>query len=164
MTARLIDALLRLSGRERMLLALTAALVPLGVGMALLLPLQDQRIAAHTARAEARDLQTWVMARIDEKQSLTRAIPALSQSPIGTSGVEQSLIAARLRPALSALSAEAGGTIDLRFDTVDFVALANWLSDMHPGWGYDITSLRLEAQEDAPGRIAAWITLRPADD
>ncbi|MEE2635211.1 hypothetical protein DD556_17550 [Phaeobacter sp. JL2872] len=162
MSARLIDRLLQLSGRERTLLALAAVLVPLGLAMTLLLPLQERRQAARIARSEAQDVQAWVRARIAEKQSLTQAIPAVSATPIGTSGVEQGLIAARLRPALSALSAEASGSIDLRFDRVDFAALAHWLTTAHPGWGYEITQLRMEALDADPGYVAAWISLSPA--
>ena len=174
MSARLIDALLRLSPRERRLLALAALLLPLGLAIALLLPLHERRQSAVTAHAEAEAMSLWLQGQIREKQALTRgntpgqmtSTSPLSQpvpAPIGTSGLEQGLIAARLRPALSALSAETGGLIELRFDSVEFTALADWLSAAHPGWGYRIDRFRLEPQEQAPGRVAAWITLTPAE-
>lgn len=167
MTARLIDMLLRLSGRERMLLAIAALLLPLSLGVSLLLPLQEQHAAARTARSDAEALQAWILARIDEKQALKRDAAGHTRAPvgapIGTSGIEQALIESRLRPALSALSAAASGDIDLRFDRVDFQALARWLTAMHPSWGYTLDSFRMEALEEDPGYIAAWISLSPAE-
>ena len=125
----------------------------------------------HVGYAQA--LELWIADRIVEKQSLTRAFDPVPQAPIGTSGVERGLIAARLRPALTSLSTQGDGRIDLRFDQVDFAQLGAWLSAAHPGWGYRIDSFRLEAlQGDGgaeggsghiSGRVAAWISLSPQD-
>lgn len=175
MSLRLIDYLLSLSQRERLLLGLAALVAVLGLGLGLLLPLQERRHRAETTLTEALALEVWLRERIAEKQSLNGAfeVKSLGQAlrqplgqPIGTSGIEQGLISARLRPALSALAAQADGVIELRFDRVDFTGLANWISSSHPAWGYRLDSFRLEALEGAEnaGRIAAWITLTPTRD
>lgn len=164
MSARLIDLLLGLSSRERRLLAaLVLAVLPLAAVFALLLPLQERRAAAAAALEEAQALQLWVQQRSAEKAALAQPgrVPEPTGAPAGLSGLEQGLIAAGLRPALSELGTEAGGGVVLRFDSVDFTRLANWLSAAHPGWGYDIESFRFDAV-DGPGRVAAWITLAPA--
>ncbi|MEP2716395.1 type II secretion system protein GspM [Pseudophaeobacter sp.] len=164
MIARALDLLLRLSPRERLLLACAGLVILLGLGFGLLLPLQERRLQAETRLAEAQALEQWIAAQIREKQSLNIGKPATPADPIGTSGVERGLIEARLRPALSALSTQGDGAIDLRFDRVDFIQLGTWLSAAHPGWGYQIDSFRLEALpelQDA-GRVAAWISLIPA--
>lgn len=164
MIASALDLLLRLSPRERLLLALSLPVLLLGLGFALLLPLQERRLAAERGLQDALALEAWIAERVVEKQALNQGNPIIPAQPIGTHGLEQGLIEARLRPALSALSTEADGIIDLRFDRVDFLQLAQWLSAAHPEWGYRIDSFRLEAlaaPEDA-GRIAAWISLSPA--
>ena len=55
---------------------------------------------------------------------------------------------------------QADGNVELRFDSVDFVRLANWLSATHPAWGYRIVSFRFEAGE-VSGRVAARLILSP---
>lgn len=174
MSTRLIDLLLALTARERWLLTCGALVLVLGLGYGVLLPLQTARHQAEARLENAHALETWIIARAQEKQSLTQgnsvslAIEPLV--PIGTSAVEQGLITARLRPALSALSTQGDGEIDLRFDQVDFIRLATWLSDAHPEWGYQISSIRLEAPQEvldnpdrATGQVTAWITLSPPE-
>lgn len=163
MTARLIDLLLPLSRRERGLLGLAVLILLLGVGVGGLLPLQEARQEAAVARQEARDLQAWVSARIVEKQSLKRAETPIVSKPIGLSGIEQGLVSARLRPAVSELVRQEDGGVTLRFDEVDFLRLARWLSNAHPAWSYQIAQFRLEAL-DTPGQVAAWLTLSPAQE
>lgn len=164
MTTRLIDLLLPLTRRERWLLGGAGLVILLAIGFGLLMPLQDRHQQARTQLAELRALEQWIMARIGEKQGLTQGNTEISQAPIGTSGIEAGLIEAHLRQPLSALSAQEGGAIDLRFDRVDFIQLGQWLRTAHPAWGYRIDSFRLEALEGAAaaGRVAAWISLSPA--
>lgn len=173
MTGQLIDFLLTRSARERLLLGTALLVILLGLGFGLLMPLHARRLRAEAQLGEAQALELWIADRIVEKQSLTRAFDPVPQAPIGTSGVERGLIAARLRPALTSLSTQGDGRIDLRFDQVDFAQLGAWLSAAHPGWGYRIDSFRLEAlQGDGgaeggsghiSGRVAAWISLSPQD-
>lgn len=164
MNGRLIDLLLGLSARERLLLATAALVILLGLGFGLLLPLQERRLRAEARLGEAQALELWIAERIVEKQSLNRGISPVPQAPIGTSGVERGLITARLRPALTSLTTTGDGAIDLRFDQVDFTQLGHWLNAAHPTWGYEIASFRLEALEGEAqaGRVAAWISLSPA--
>lgn len=164
MKGRLIDLLLGLSARERLLLATAAVVILLGLGFGLLLPLQERRLRAEARLGEAQALELWIAEQIVEKQSLNRGISPVPQAPIGTSGVERGLITARLRPALTSLTTTGDGAIDLRFDQVDFTQLGYWLNAAHPDWGYEIASFRLEALEGETqaGRVAAWISLLPA--
>jgi type II secretory pathway component PulM len=165
MSGRLIDLLLRLTARERLLLGSALLVILLGLGFGLLLPLQEHRLNAEARLAEAQALELWIAERIAEKQSLNQDNGPVAQDPIGPSGVEAGLISARLRPALTSLSTQADGALDLRFDRVDFTQLGQWLMTAHPAWGYRIDSFRLEALEGETqsGRVAAWISLSPAD-
>ena len=165
MADRMIDLLLRLSPRERILLAMMGAvLLPgalwLGVGE----PLLARHAAALEARREAEALGLWLVDRAAEQAQIAATTPGApapgGADPIGISGLEQSLVAAGLRPQVSELSAQSGGGVRLRFDAVQFTRLANWLSASDPGWGYDIAALRLE-RTDAPGAVAADLTLAP---
>ena len=160
MSTRLIDLLLRLAPRERLLLGLLVfAVLPLAVVFGLLLPLHERRIGADRSEAEALALQDWVAARIAEIPAEAGVAPETGP-PIGSGGIEQSLIKAGLRGAVSALATRAGDEVELSFEEVPFVPLAGWLSRMDPGWGYRIGSLRLEALE-RPGLVAARLTLSP---
>ena len=102
---RMIDALGRLSGRERWLLALLLAVVgPLALGLLWLAPLAETRKAALERLSEARALQVWVQGRAAEKALIVAVAAPEKHPPIGASGLEQSLISADLRGALSSLS------------------------------------------------------------
>lgn len=161
MTARLIDALARRAPRERLLLALLAfAVLPAALWLALLDPLAARRAEARAALAETRALADWVAARRAEIAALAVPGEAGPRPPIGLSALEQSLIEAGLRAAVSDLANRDGGGIELRFETVNFRALMAWLGRADPGWGYDIAALRLSAR-DAPGLVAAELRLVP---
>lgn len=163
MSARLIDMLLRLSPRERRLLGLACGLVlPLAVVFGLLLPLHDSHARARAARDDARALQLWVAESAREKTRLARHAAPPVGPPIGSAGIEQSLIAANLRSAVSTLGAQADGSVDLRFEAVNFRRLADWLSATHPGWGYDIRSYVFEPGP-RPGTAALQLILVPPD-
>jgi len=161
MAARRIDLLLRLSPRERGLLGLAVFVVaPLAVAFGLLLPLTERREAAVRTEAEAIALRDWVQDRIAERAQYAVAPQQQVKPAIGSSGIEQQLIDAKLRRSVSELGTQAGGVVELRFDEVDFIRLANWMTAAHPDWGYAIASFRFEAS-DSPGKIAAWLVLRP---
>lgn len=162
MITRLAALLLPLNRRERLLLAvLLLAVLPLGTGFALLLPLHERRLAAEQAQAEAAALQAWAAERLAEKQALLRSAPPAPGAPAGLSGIEQRLIAAGLRRQLSGLGSGPEETVELRFDSVGFEELGAFLMGAHPAWGYRLRSFRFEAPEtpETPGRVAAWITL-----
>ncbi|MDB2408103.1 type II secretion system protein M [Jannaschia sp.] len=162
MSARLIDALSTLSGRERVgLAALVLLALPLGVIFGVLLPLEDRTRAAQDARADAVALRVWVQERATEAAGLApAATPDAVRAPIGTGGIERTLIEAGLRGAVSELSANGDGQIALRFEAVGFDALIRWLTRTEPTWGYDIAAFRLDAL-DRPGMVEARLTLVP---
>lgn len=160
----MIDHLLKLAPRERMLLALLVfAVLPLALSIGLLLPLHERRLAAIEDEADAQALFEWVAARAEEKLAL-QSQPGRGprRRAIGSSGLERSLIEAGLRDDVTELAARAEGAIELRFDDVDFTALADWLSRMEPLWGYRIETFRFEAL-DVPARVAATLRLLPAE-
>lgn len=164
----MIAALARLAPRERALVALLVfGVVPLGLWFGVLAPLQERAAAAEARRAEAHALALWVAERAAEMPAPVSeatpgpADPAAVPPPIGTAGIEASLRAARLRPVLSALEAQEGGRLALRFDAVAFQDLMRWITRADPGWGYTIRQLRLTAR-DAPGMVEARIVLEPA--
>lgn len=161
MSARLIDMLLGLAPRERVLLGvLTALVLPLGVIFGLLLPLHNAREAALAQRVQAVALNIWVQDRVREAQTLARTPDSGPQDPVGTSEIEQDLISAGLRNAVRDLSSDTDGVVALRFEDVRFTRLAEWLSGLDPNWGYDIAAFRFE-QGRTPGNVAATITLQP---
>jgi len=156
---RMIDMLLRLSPRERRLLGLlTLVVIPALLWLWLIAPLLESRAALLRQTAEAQALQLWVADRAADQQQLGQG--AGLTPPIGISGLEQSLVAAQLRPQVTRLGGQVDGGIELGFETVEFAALASWLSRMDPGWGYDIATLRLQRHED-PGLVSAELTLLP---
>lgn len=159
----MIEFMLRRSGRERFLLGLLGMIIlPLAVIFVLLLPLQQTRDAARVARAEAQALQEWVYARAAEQPPQVTGVSAAAPQvpPIGSAGIEAGLIAAGLRGNIAGLDVRDGGVIVLRFDVVEFVPLANWISDASRGWGYDITGFHIQAGSE-PGLVAASLTLTP---
>ncbi|MGR3375611.1 type II secretion system protein GspM [Salipiger abyssi] len=161
MSNRLLDILLGLTPRERLALAIAVLLAaPLAIAFAVVLPLAEARRAAEQAEAEALAVDAWVRARAAEQAPLLAAPEITARAPIGSGGIEQRLIQGGLRDAVSDLGARADGRVELHFETVGFVRLANWLSAVHPRWGYDIESFRVEAS-DRPGDVAAWLTLVP---
>ncbi|WP_146591305.1 type II secretion system protein GspM [Puniceibacterium confluentis] len=163
MSARLIDLLARLAPRERVLLAvLVLGVLPAALWFAVLEPLATRRVAAEAELREARALAGWVSARAGELAALDQGDSTGPRAPVGLSAVEQSLISAELRGAVSELSNRTGGGIELRFETVAFADLMHWLSAQDPGWGYDIDAFRLRAAT-AAGEVAAELRLMPQD-
>lgn len=163
MSARLIDLLLRLAPRERWLLALLVVVaLPVAVGIGWLLPLAERRAAAEAALQEARAVTGWVSARAADQALLAPVQRSGPTDPIGLSGLEQSLISARLRPLLSELANRTGGGVALRFDKVPFGDLVRWLSASDPGWGYDIADFRILRSDD-PGVVSAELRLIPQE-
>lgn len=161
MSARFIDFLLQCSARERVLLGLLFGIgLPLLVVFAVFLPLNDKKNAAITASQEAVALNIWVQDRVSELGRFAQAPDAVATDPIGSSAIEESLIAANLRPAVSELGVGDGGVIELRFDLVKFTALADWISANDRTWGYDISSFRFEAT-DTSGKVSATLALTP---
>ena len=159
--AWMFDRLLQRSRRERRLLALLALVgLPALVWLWLVSPLLESRRAVMQQIAEAQALQFWVTERAADQQQLGQVLSTGPIPPIGISGLEQSLVAAQLRHQVTRLSGQGDGVIDLGFDRVEFIALASWLSQSDPGWGYDITALRLQRHAD-PGLISAELTLVP---
>jgi general secretion pathway protein M len=163
MSGRLIDLLLRLSARERRLLALLALLaLPAVLWLGLITPLQEARSRAFGQAAETRALGLWLVQRAGDQARLTRPESARRAPPIGISGLEQSLVAAGLRGQVSRLGGTGDGRIELGFDAVEFDALAGWLSRSEPTWGYEIAALRLQ-RGAAPGQVAAELVLQPPE-
>lgn len=163
---RMTDMLLRRSPRERRLLGLMALVVlVVGLWLWLIAPLLEARSAVTRQGAETQALQLWVAARAAEQQQLGQAQTHPPTPPIGISALEQSLVAAQLRQQVSRLSGQGDGGqgdggLELGFEAVTFTALASWLSQMDPVWGYDIARLRLQRHAD-PGLVAAELTLVP---
>ncbi|MEO9496868.1 MAG: type II secretion system protein GspM [Vibrio splendidus] len=163
MSDKLIEFLLTRPPRERILMGiLVLVIVPVALVFGILLPLQDQQKESLRARDEAIQLRDWVIT-----QSLAaEQIPKISETsaavkkPIGSSGIEQSLISADLRPAISNLDVRDTGAIELQFDRVTFTRLANWMSENTLTWGYELTEFRFEAIQES-GKVSARLTLTP---
>lgn len=161
MTERLIDILLRLSARERALIVfLVVAVLPAALYLGWIRPLVDDRNAAQAAVQEAHALRVWVEERSAESLRLSLTLQGVETAPIGVSGIEKSLVAAGLRSNLSELTRRGEEEILLRFDTVPFVDLGQWINTTSLSWGYDITGLRIERGEE-PGLVAASLVLAP---
>jgi len=165
MNTGLISLLLRLSRRERLLVAaLVFAVLPLGIFLTVLVPLHDHRLQAQATEAEAQALLVWVADQTVEKINLQQPdLSAVPASAIGLSGLESGLRAAGLGSSLGELRSGTGGTVEMRFERADFARLANWLSTTHPDWGYRFKGFRFEAT-DAPNQVNVWLTLSPASD
>ena len=162
MTERLIDRLLQLSRRERFLLVLMAVIVLPALAWLLgLAPLNERRAAAERARQDSQSQALWVLDQAGEQAQLNAAPGAAGvATPIGISGLEQSLVAAGLRQQVRELGGEGDGRMALRFDSVVFTELMGWLSNNDPTWGYDITNFRLQRGAEA-GMVVAELTLQP---
>jgi type II secretory pathway component PulM len=164
MTEALLYRLSQLTGRERALLAvLLVVCLPLAAVFGVIVPLQEARSAAQAEVADARALRAWV-----ESQAAALPPEAFRQAPqdagtagtgpIGISGIEQTLVAAGLRPAIDRLANRRGGGIEIAFQPVRFDAFTAWLDAASRGWGYDIAALRVE-RADTPGHVTAELVL-----
>ncbi|WP_147114517.1 type II secretion system protein GspM [Tateyamaria sp. syn59] len=161
MSGRLIDALLGLAPRERWLLGILVAVVlPLGLILGLLLPLNAAKSTALMARTDAIAINVWVQARLQELNAIVPADAARTHDPIGTSGIEKTLIDAGLRDDVAELSQDSTGMVNLRFDAVRFTRLMRWLSMTNADWGYTIEQFRFDAAIE-PGAVRAALTLAP---
>lgn len=161
MNARLIDFLLARSPRERWLLGvLVLGVLPLALVFAVLLPLRAAQQDALDARTEAVAMNLWVQDRALEMAQLGAAPQASPQSAIGMSGIEETLIDAGLRDAVTDLVQDSRGQVALRFDQVRFTRLMGWLSGVAPTWGYDVNVFRIEAGP-VSGDVEASLTLVP---
>ncbi|SLN47067.1 General secretion pathway, M protein [Roseovarius gaetbuli] len=149
----IIAALLGLSGRERLLVAVLALVaLPLGVVYGVALPLADARQEAQRAVTEARATELWVadqsLLYASETTALRNAGEAANGGPpIGISGIEASLVEAGLREKASELANAADGGITMRFDAVRFTRLAEWLSAQETSWGYTLVGFAFERGE-----------------
>ncbi|APX14295.1 hypothetical protein BWR18_20830 (plasmid) [Tateyamaria omphalii] len=139
---------------------LVAAILPLGLVLGLLLPMHTAKTAALDARTDAIAMNIWVQARLQELNEIAPSSAVSPQVPIGTGGIEKTLIEAGLRSDVSELSQDGSGTVSLRFDAVRFTRLMRWLSRTNAGWGYDIAQFRFDSGAE-PGDVRATITLAP---
>ncbi|MDU8912181.1 type II secretion system protein GspM [Aestuariicoccus sp. MJ-SS9] len=159
----MIDLLLRLAPRERLLIGLLAVVVlPAALWLGWAEPLAERRAASVAALEEARALDAWVAARVAEKTALEALGDTGPRTAIGLSALEQSLIDAGLRSAVSDLARRGAGGIELRFETVEFGDLMGWLGRSDPGWGYDIAGFRI-VRGEAPGLVSADLRLEPQE-
>ena len=160
----MLDALAQRSPRERMLVAvLLGGIAPLAIAFGVLLPLHEMRNAAEARLSEAQTLNMWIADRASEAAALTPGTTTSADgqyAPIGLSAIEQSLMSAGLRPAVSRLEASASGGIVMEFAPVAFVNVMQWLDARDPDWGYVITSARIE-QGGGPSLVNVAITLAP---
>ena len=161
---RLSYRLSQLSDRERILLALLAAvIVPLAVLFLVAMPLLGARAEARADVAEAEAMRDWVAARVTDLPPSGLSGPGLPDTapPMGLSALEQSLVAAGLRDSVTELANRDGGGIELGFGPVPFTDLIAWLANVAPGWGYDVAAFRLE--RDTPGLARAAFSLEPTE-
>jgi len=158
------DMLLNRSPRERGLMAvMTFVALPLAVVFLILLPMQQNRADARIAVENSRALLKWTIERDRDFAALgpvQQESTPQSVAAIGISGIEQSLVAADLRTAVSALTNQPGGRVELRFDTVEFGVLTDWLNAMEAEWGYELGAFTLTKLEE-PGLVAADFLLEP---
>lgn len=160
MSGPLVEVLLRLSARERLLLLLMALVVAAGVGAGLLWPLVDRRAEAERALAEARALSRWVDARAEEMALLRSATGPGPSEPIGLAAVQRSLEGAGLIEKVATLSARRGGGIELRLEAVAFDRLIGWVTQVEPVWGYRFAEFRIERGAEE-GLVTAQFEIVP---
>lgn len=158
----LVTQLLRLSGRERMLLAALVLALIGGAGAGVLWPLAERRAAAEMRLTDVRAEAFWVSARADEARLLKAVDTPEPVPPMGLAGVQSSLERAGLIEAVTVLSARSGaaGGIELRLDAVAFDRLIQWLTQVRPVWGYRLESFRIERSAQ-PGLVTAAFDLVP---
>ena len=160
MTRFLVEQLLRLSGRERVLLALMLMVGAVGLGAGLLLPLADRRAAAERALVEARALDLWVSARSEEAALIRDAAGPGPVAAIGLAAVQRSLEDAGLIGQVETLSAYRGDGIEMRLEAVSFDRLIAWVTQIEPLWGYRFAAFRIEKGPE-PGLVNARFEVVP---
>ncbi len=161
MTGFLVEQLLRLTGRERVLLLLMSLVLLAGLAAGFLWPLADRRVQAEAALAEARALETWVAARSEEAALLRAASGPGPVAPIGLAAVQRSLEQAGLSERIETLSAFRGDGIEMRLEAVSFDRMIAWLTQVQPVWGYRFAAFRIEKGPE-PGLVNARFELLPA--
>lgn len=160
MTGRLVERLLRLTGRERVLLLLMTLVLACGAAAGLLWPLQERRAAAQAALTEARALDAWITARVEDADLLRSASGPGPTAPIGLAAVQRSLEGAGLIQTVSTLSVRRGDGIEMRFEAVSFDRMIAWLSQVEPLWGYRFAAFRIERGPEE-GLVTAVIEVVP---
>ncbi|WP_425052957.1 type II secretion system protein GspM [Psychromarinibacter sp. S121] len=160
---RLSYRLSQLSDRERILLALLAAvIVPLALLFLVAVPLLDARADARSAVTQAEDLRDWVAARVADlpPTGLEETAAQDTPPPMGLSTLEQSLVAVGLRESVTELANRESGRLEIAFGPVPFTDLIGWLAQVAPSWGYDVAAFRIE--RDEPGLARASLVLEPS--
>jgi type II secretory pathway component PulM len=164
MIAALASALARRSARERALVAVLLLLVlPFAAAFLIGGPLLDRRDAARAERAEAEVTRAWYRTRQAEVAALPRVDPVASAraiAPAGLGGIEDRLIDAGLRDAVSQLANAQGNRVALTFESVAFEALMPWLEGIEAEAGYRVASLTITRTDD-PGAVDADLQLEP---
>ncbi|WP_172299504.1 type II secretion system protein GspM [Pseudoruegeria sp. HB172150] len=153
-----MNRLAPLSPRESALLILLGTIVPLALILLVVMPLLETRTTARIAAAEAEDLRNWVALRVAD---LPSEGPMETRKPFAQTSLaalEQSLVAAGLRSALTRLADTPGG-VEIAFGPVRFDALTQWLHDTSPRWGYDVAAYRIARVTS--GLVTARFTLTP---
>ncbi|SLN47713.1 General secretion pathway, M protein [Roseovarius litorisediminis] len=162
---RVIQYLAGLSQRERwLMLLLVFAVLPVGLFYGVVLPLSDARDAARREVADAQAVEAWVgdqAAVFMAMKGATGQKATTQGAPVGISGIEESLVSAGLRKDVAQLANNAAGGITLRFETVRFTAISEWLTASAGVWGYDLTSFTFERGKE-PDVVAAELNLVPA--
>lgn len=164
MIARLSAFLVTRSARERWLLALVPVVVlPLGFGVLVALPLLEHRAAARAELAEALATRDWYQARQAEIAGLP--LPAAAPepgavTPVGLSGIEDSLIAAGLRERIAMLANAQGDAVSMALRAVPFESLMAWIDTIRQTGGYRLTALQI-TRADTDGFVDAQLQLAP---
>ena len=166
MLESLAHFLARLTSRDQVLAALLAlVLIPTGLAWGVILPLIERREAAQETAAAAEALQEWLIERRAELAALPINHHSMAQhaaEPVGLAGLEVGLIEADLHDHVSLLANTTGEAVHLRFDEVEFVAVASWLSATLQNSAYGLTALRL-TRGSAAGMVTAEVQMTPRE-
>jgi len=164
MMTGLAHALARRNPRERLLLALLLlVVVPAALVMLVALPMIERQAQAQAALAAAQDTRAWYLTQQSAiaRLPLTEAAPAPEpRSPVGLGGIEDRLIDAGLRDAVTLLANTQGDTVTLTLAAVPFADLMGLIDGIVAQAGYRLSALRLERGFDG-GLVDAEIRLEP---
>lgn len=151
-----------LAGRTRSerswLLVLVLVVLPAGVLFGIALPLLERRDESRQQLADLLEQQIWLDQRMAEFRRLGPSAEGASTGGPGLVEVEQSLVEAGLRGAVTRLANLGDGGIDLRMEDVDFGDLAAWLDGLEAGWPLAIRSFRM-VRAETPGRVGVDLQL-----